>query len=293
MPADSDVFTKEKTVFITGASSGFGLAACEVFLRKGWTVYAAVRGGMQRANLFMSIWDYYPHRLKVIELDLTDHDSIHNAAMILGNRPLDALINNAGYGVFGATEDMTEGAMRRQMEVNFFGTFRLTQILLPKLRESKGAIITVSSILGRHALPLTSAYCASKFAVEGWMESLAMELKPFKVNCYLVEPGTYPTKFSSGTDWAVPSVHSPYRDISRGYEAFRDKVYAKARRRSVKSVGEKFHELAERRPGGLRHPMGPDARATVFFARLLPANLLHRIATAVLNYLQRKHIPQH
>lgn len=293
MPADSIANQAMKTVLISGASSGFGLAACEVFLQKGWKVYAAVRGGMQRKDLYAHLWAHHPERLSLLELDLTVPSTIESVCALFQNEALDVVINNAGYGLFGSTEDMSEASLRRQMEVNFFGTLRLTQLLLPNLRKNHGAVITVSSVVGRHALPLTGAYCASKFAVEGWMESLSMEVKPFGVDCYLIEPGTYPTQFGSGIDWAVPAETSPYKAASIGYENLRKKTYAAAKNRSVKAVGQKMYSLASKRPGSLRHPMGPDAHATMLAARLLSPNLLHRIARLTLNFLQRQDMSGH
>lgn len=292
MLAETESFSPGKAVLITGASSGFGLAACEIFLKRGWKVYAAVRGGMARKDLFAHLGAYHPSQFELLPLDLCVRSSISALIEKLSDQRIDALINNAGYGLFGAAEDVSEESLRRQMEVNFLGTFLLTQGFLPKLREVKGVLITVSSVVGRHALPLTSAYCASKFAVEGWMESLAMEIKPFGVSCYLLEPGTYPTQFGSGIDWANPPEHSPYKNVSLGYENLRRKIYEGAKNRSISSVGEKMFQLAEKRPKALRHPMGPDAHATMIAARFLPPNLLHRIASQVLNRLQRLDMPQ-
>ncbi|MES2745851.1 MAG: SDR family NAD(P)-dependent oxidoreductase [Bdellovibrionota bacterium] len=292
MPVESKTSRPEKIVCITGASSGFGLAACEVYLKNGWTVYAAVRGGMKRADLFKHIWSHFPQRLKLVELDLTDGNTIDALAHSLAEKPLHALINNAGYGLFGAAEDMTESGLRRQMEVNFFGTFRLTQLLLPKLRSSQGSIVTISSVVGRHGLPLTSAYVASKFAVEGWMESLSMELQPFGVKCYLIEPGTFPTQFGTGIDWVQSPQTSVYKEVSEGYDQLRIRIFARVKNRSVYSVGEKMFDLVNRRPSALRHPIGPDSRATMLAARILSPNLLHLIATRLTNYAQRRYAPK-
>lgn len=280
MPAETSNSSQKKVVLITGASSGFGLAACRVFLQKGWKVYAALRGGVKRRDLFEGM------PLEIIDLDLCDREQIKSTVSLFANLRLDALINNAGYGVFGAAEDVSEEDLRRQMEVNFVGTFLLTQGLLPNLRQHKGAVITVSSVVGRHALPLTSAYCASKFAVEGWMESMAMELAPFGVDCYLIEPGTYPTSFGSGIKWAKSS--ATYESAIAGYDNLRRKVYDDAKNRKVENIGKKMFQLADSRPRSLRHPMGPDAHATMIAARIVPPNMMHRVATLFLNYLQRR-----
>lgn len=279
----------QKTVLITGASSGFGLSACEEFLAKGWKVLVAVRGGQTRIPLFAGLLAKYPDSIEILELDLTDRKSIEALAQLLDTRaPIDGLINNAGYGLFGATEDTTDESLRRQMEVNFFGTFTLTQKLLPALRKSRGVLLTVSSIVGRHSLPLTGAYCASKFAVEGWMESLSAELKPYQVDCYLLEPGGYPTGFGTSLDWSQPAEASAYVAATKGYQILREKISQRNQGKSISPVGQKMVSLLEKRPKGLRHLIGSDAVMTALLGKILPANLWHRIVSNIMNSLQRR-----
>ncbi|RYZ63172.1 MAG: SDR family NAD(P)-dependent oxidoreductase, partial [Proteobacteria bacterium] len=278
MPAQSRNSSKELVVLITGASSGFGFAGCEVFLEKGWKVFAAVRGGPLRQSLFANLQARFPGKLEILNLDLLRRETILDVASRFDNQPLHALINNAGYGLFGAAEDMSEDSLRKQMEVNFHGTVLLTQKLLHALRFSKGSVVTVSSVVGRHALPLTSGYCASKFAVEGFFESLDMEVRPFGVSCYLIEPGTFPTQFGAGIEWAEPLLTSPYREVTVGYENLRRRTFETAKNRSIRGVGELMFHLVHRRPNSLRHPIGPDARATMIAARIVPPNLFHSLA---------------
>lgn len=279
----------QKTVLITGASSGFGLSACEEFLAKGWIVLAAVRGGQSRAPLFAGLLAKHPNRIEILELDLADPGSIEALAELLESRaPIDGLINNAGYGLFGATEDTTDENLRRQMEVNFFGTFTLTRKLLPALRKSRGVLLTVSSIVGRHALPLTGAYCASKFAVEGWMESLSAELKPYQVDCYLLEPGGYPTGFGTSLDWTQPAETSAFVATTKGYQVLREKVSQRNKGKSISPVGQKMVYLLEQRPNALRHLIGSDALMTALLGKVLPANLWHRMVSTIMNMLQAR-----
>ena len=110
---------------------------------------------------------------------------------------LDALVNNAGYGLFGVFEELSEDLIRKQMEVNFFGCVLLTQALLPSIRATRGVILNLSSMLGFFAPPMSSLYCASKFAIEGWSESLHFELAPHGVRVVLIEPGSFNTQFGS------------------------------------------------------------------------------------------------
>lgn len=279
----------QKSVLITGASSGFGLVACEAFLAQNWRVLAAVRGGKEREALFTDLLARFPSRMEIVELDLLDNASIdrlyHTAQ---AHAPLDALINNAGYGLFGSIEDTSDESLRKQMEVNFFGTVKLTQKLLPLLRHSQGVVLTVSSILGRHAFPLTGGYCASKFAVEGFMESLSAEVKPFGIKAYILEPGAFPTGFGSSLDWTLPLPSSPYLKATVGYQRLRLKISEKNKGKSLTPVGKKMVHLVTNRPFGLRHAVGSDAVATVWIARLVPANLFHQVLSAVINKLQRR-----
>ncbi|RYZ57899.1 MAG: SDR family oxidoreductase [Proteobacteria bacterium] len=283
--------TMQKTVLITGASSGFGLEACDAFLAEGYSVLAAVRGGATRMPLFADLFARYSGNIELFELDLLDPASIDRLVTTLESRaPIDGLINNAGYGLFGATEDVSDESLRLQMEVNFFGTFALTQKLLPSLRKTKGVILTVSSIVGRHALPLTGAYCASKFAVEGWMESLSAELKPYDVACYILEPGGYPTGFGTSLSWSEPHLQSAYAAPTKGYQILRENISKQNQGKSIRPVAQKMVYLLSKRPSGLRHLIGSDALMTALFGKILPANLWHNIISLVMNKLQRKNV---
>jgi NAD(P)-dependent dehydrogenase (short-subunit alcohol dehydrogenase family) len=180
-----------KTALVTGASSGIGAATVRRLLRDGVRVYAAAR----RADRMAALEDA---GAKVIVLDLTDEASILAAVdrIKAETGELDFLVNNAGYGAYGALEDVPLDEGRRQFEVNVFGLARLCQLALPLMREKgRGAIVNVTSIGGKGGEPFGSWYHATKFAVEGLSDCLRMELTPFGIDVIVVEPGAIRTEW--------------------------------------------------------------------------------------------------
>jgi NAD(P)-dependent dehydrogenase (short-subunit alcohol dehydrogenase family) len=181
--------------FITGASSGLGLAFARYALDRGYNVVATARSvGKLDALAAMS-----PERLLVHKLDVTDpRDAVQavEAAVKRFGR-IDVLINNAGYGIIGAVEETSEAEFRAQMETNFFGALSVIRAALPRLRAQKdGAIVNVSSMGGQLSFAGAGAYSASKFALEGVSEALAQELMPFGIKVMILEPGAFRTNFN-------------------------------------------------------------------------------------------------
>lgn len=196
-----------RTIVITGATSGFGKGLVKEFLRNGDRVIATGRNLSQRREILLDERVLAQGRLIEKDLDVTSDEQRQEFAKYcrqeLGH--VDILVNNAGYGVFGALEDLDEAQIRQQFEANFFGLALITQSLLPLLRHGKGRIINLSSVLGLMGMPLTSMYCASKYAVEGLTESLHYELAPYNVQVCLVEPGSFPTGFGAHLNWGAHS----------------------------------------------------------------------------------------
>ena len=187
-----------KTWFITGASKGFGREWTEAALERGDRVAATAR----RLETLDALVDAYGGNVLPIELDVTDRDddfaSVRRAAEHFGR--LDVVVNNAGYGHFGMIEELSEDEVRSQLETNVFGALWVTQAALPIMRaQGSGHIIQVSSIGGITAFTGTGAYHASKWALEGFSQSLAQEVAGFGIHVTLIEPGGY------STDWAGPS----------------------------------------------------------------------------------------
>lgn len=183
---------------ITGVSSGFGRELAQAALARGDTVVGTLRQPAQ-AEAFSQL---APGRSHGVVLDVTDGAAIPAAvqrALALAGH-VDVLVNNAGYGFFAAVEETSDAEARHVMETNFFGLLEVTQALLPHLRERRrGHVINLSSMAGLMGLPGAGLYCASKFAVEGLSESLAIELAPFGIHVTVVEPGGFRTDFGKGS----------------------------------------------------------------------------------------------
>jgi NAD(P)-dependent dehydrogenase (short-subunit alcohol dehydrogenase family) len=267
---------RSPTVLITGCSSGFGRAAVSAFAGEGFTVLATARGLAARPELSRAL-EGAPGRVHSLSLDVTDAAEREAIAATVRARPggLDCLVNNAGYGLFGALEDCAPDQLRRQMEVNFFGAALLTQALLPSLRAARGRVINVSSMLGSVGFPLTSAYCASKFALEGLTEALALELRPHGVGVTLVEPGGYPTRFAANVEWGEGSLRagSAYGPQSARYRRRLETFGARRRGASPDAVARAVVRLALARRLPLRRRVGADARLVHALRRILPGGL--------------------
>lgn len=268
-----------KTVLITGASSGFGWAMTDLFLKNGWTVHATSRQGeLEHAA---SLSPALRSKLHIHKLDLLQPDSRNEfvCAMINSLSGLDVLINNAGFGLFGATEDLSESQIRRQMEVNFFGTVFVTQGLLPLVRKAQGHIINLSSVLGFSGLPLMSMYCASKFAVEGWSEALKYEVAALGVQVSVVQPGAHRTKFGFSIEWGERSFSSdsPYLRLSEGFKKILEKMRTRPNPATAESLASKVFAIAGRRSAPFRLRVGRDARFTYALKRVIPSKIVQRM----------------
>jgi len=191
---------------------------------------------------------------------------------------LDCLVNNAGYGLFGAFEDLAEHQIRRQLEVNFFGAALLTRELLPALRRRRGRVINISSVVGFCALPLSSAYCSSKFALEGLSESLFHELRPCGVQVALVEPGRFRTRFGDNVRWGERSLDaaSAYARQTANYRRLKER-YSSGEGVPAGPVVRAVLRLAHARRMPLRTRVGRDAAAAHWARRLLPGGAADRL----------------
>jgi len=179
--------------FITGASRGIGAGIARVILEAGHQLVATARDAKQVSNALGS-----SDNLLALSLDITKPDQVAKAVQEAKDRfgRIDVLVNNAGYGVFGYFETISDEQVRSQFETNFFGTMNVTRAVLPLMRAQKsGHIFTISSGAGFIAVPIASIYSASKFAVEGWTEGMAQEVEPFGIKVMLIEPGYFKSEF--------------------------------------------------------------------------------------------------
>lgn len=202
-----------KTWLITGSSSGFGLFLARSILAQGDNVVATSRHPSRTPDLVKEIMS--TSNGKWLTLDVTsDATTISNvieeASKVFGT--IDVLINNAGYSVFGAAEEIAEDRAKAQFEVNFWGLIRVTQAVLPIMRAQRsGTIVNISSVAGLTAAPSCAIYASSKFAVEAWSESLCQEVAPFGIRVLIVEPGVFRTNFLGSGAKQAQSVSEAYK----------------------------------------------------------------------------------
>ncbi|MFM0158330.1 SDR family oxidoreductase [Paraburkholderia sediminicola] len=192
-----------KTWFITGTSSGLGRLLAERLLQRGDRVVATLR----REGALDKLKKQYDNRLHVLTLDVTDIRAVHSniAAAFEAMGRIDVVVNNAGYGLFGAAEEVTDEQIVRQIATNLTGSIQIIRAALPHLRrQGGGRIVQVSSEGGQIAYPNFSLYHATKWGIEGFVESVAKEVAPFGIDFVIVEPGPTSTQFGAGLDHAVP-----------------------------------------------------------------------------------------
>lgn len=226
--------TSPKTVLITGTSSGIGLAAAIGTARAGWTAVATMRDtGKAEALLKAAAEAGVADRVQIKRLDVTDSAGITACLdeVVAEHGRLDALVNNAGAAQVGTIEQSSVDDVRAAMEVNFFGVVAVTRAALPHLRASKGRLITVTSVGGVVGQPFNEAYCAAKFAVEGFMQSLAPVAATVGVDVSVVEPGAVASEFVAnlGVDVStLPAAAGPYAPALEAYLARTRQSFANA-----------------------------------------------------------------
>lgn len=242
-----------KTVLITGCSSGFGLETARHFVAHGWHVIATMR--TPRSDLLAPC-----DRLRVLALDVTSPESIRQAVEAAG--PIDALVNNAGFGAASPAEVTPLATIRELFETNTFGTIAMTQAVVPQFRERKsGVVVNVTSSVTLKALPLIAAYRASKAAVNAFTESMALELEPFSVRVRLVLPGRSPdTRFGENAQAHMRGAdHEAYAELVQGaYARLRDTSSPTTR---MRDVAEAVWRAVTEPSSPLRIPAGVDAEA--------------------------------
>ncbi len=274
-----------KHVLITGTSSGFGLVSAVELARRGWRVTATMRNLAKREPLDAAVRGAgVADRVDVGTLDVTDGASIAAAwerATASGDGRVDAIVHNAGVAVGAAFEDLPEPEARRVMETNFWGVLALTRVALPTLRrQHSGRILVVSSNSAYTGEPANGIYCASKWAVEGWAESLAFEVEPFGIDVVLVEPGPYRTEIWGSSPRILPD-GSPYtaylRRLEKAIEAHVEKDA-----RDPQEVADVIADALEVARPRFRYPVSPQAKIGYLLRGILPATLHRRIVTRML-----------
>jgi NAD(P)-dependent dehydrogenase (short-subunit alcohol dehydrogenase family) len=202
---------------VTGSSGGIGLATALALAKNGYLTYATMRN-LAKRDTILSIAEIQQLPIRTVQLDVTDENSIKNAIQLIISESgrIDLLVNNAGYGLTGAFEDIGIDEIKALYETNVFGVIRVTQAVLPIMRKQRsGRIINISSGAGKIGYPGGSAYVSSKFALEGLSESMAFEVEQFGIKIVLVEPGFIRTNFADNivTAKKAQDPNSPYSQM--------------------------------------------------------------------------------
>ncbi|MCP1301002.1 SDR family oxidoreductase [Chryseobacterium sp. S0630] len=242
-----------KTIFITGASTGLGKATAQLFQNKGWKVIATMRNPEAAADLAAL------ENVTVLPLDVTNFDQIQSTVkQTLELTDVDVVFNNAGYGLMGPLEALKDDQIARQLNTNLLGVIRVTQAFIPYFREkNNGMFISTTSIGGLIAFPLNSIYHATKWALEGWSESMAFELNQFGIDIKTVSPGGIKTDFVSRS---LDSASSP------AYEEMIGSLFSKMGgmmevASTPEQIAEVVYEAATDGKRNLRYVAGEDAKA--------------------------------
>ena len=223
---------KVAVAVVTGSSTGTGYETSLNLARSGFLTYATMRNLNKSENIkSVATKENLPIRIK--QLDVTDDATVTNAIQAITSEAgrIDVLVNNAGYGLNGAFEDLAMDEIKAQYETNVFGLISTTQAVLPIMRRQKsGTIVNISSGVGRFGFPTGSAYVSTKFAVEGLSESMSYELEPFGINVVIVEPGVIRTNFGDGSIVAKKSQdpNSPYSQMMQRSAAGFEKMIKNA-----------------------------------------------------------------
>lgn len=256
----------QKTVVITGSSSGIGRATVLYFQSKGWNVAATMRQPDKEHEL-----GQLP-RVKLYQLDVTSQESIDSAVSAIYNDfgKVDVLVNNAGYAVLGIFEAASRESITRQFETNVFGLMAVTKSFLPHFRAQKqGTIVNVASVGGRLAFPLYSLYHATKWAVDGFSESLAYELQPFQIKVRIIEPGLIKTDFYGRSQELLTLDNEPtYQQLAGKAE----KTIAQFTKHGSKpeAVAKAIFKASTSQSNRLRYPVAGGAPLFLFFRWLVP-----------------------
>jgi NAD(P)-dependent dehydrogenase (short-subunit alcohol dehydrogenase family) len=250
----------QKVAIVTGSSSGIGLDTSVTLAQNGLLTYATMRN-LDKSSIVKAAAEKEKLPIKVVRLDVTDDQSVNNAIQTIVSETgrIDVLVNNAGYGLVGAFEDLSIDEIKNLYETNVFGLMRVTQAVLPTMRKQKsGIIVNVSSGAGLFGYPGGSAYVSTKFAVEGLSESISYELGQFGIKVVLIEPGFIKTNFASAMVIAEKSKDpsSPYSQLIQRIQANSGEMAKNAS--PVDVVSKAILEAVTSKSPSLRYLAGKD-----------------------------------
>ena len=244
-----------KTIFVTGASSGLGRATAKLFASRGWRVIASMRDPKKEKELGDT------SGITLMVLDVTDPHQIENVAeQVVTSGGVDVVFNNAGYGLAGALEGLTDEQVLRLVNTNMLGTIRTTKAFLPHFREKKaGLFINTTSLGGLMAFPFNSIYHATKWAIEGWSESMAFELNQFGIGIKTIEPGGIRTDFFTRS--LDTGRHPAYDALVNKFMGMISDPKQMATYSTPEQIADVVYEAATDGKDQLRYVAGTDAKS--------------------------------
>ncbi len=269
-----------KTALVTGASSGIGKSAAEALLEAGARVYVAAR----RIEKMMELETLGAVSVK---MDVADEESVKTGidTILEKEKSIDILINNAGYGSYGAIEDVPLEEAKRQFEVNLFGLARLIQLVLPGMRNNRyGKIVNISSMGGRMHTPFGAWYHATKYALEGFTDCLRLEVSPFGIDPILIEPG------GIKTDWGIIAAENLERTSGSGAYAAAAKIsadglkkmYSGSRLTDPGTISRTILKAVTARKPKTRYAVGYMAKPAIFLRKVISDRAFDRIISAMI-----------
>lgn len=268
--------SQQPIAVVTGASRGIGRAVALELVGNGYRVFALARSGLDLEDLASLVPE---GEIAAVVADVADDESREAAVDLImdatGGYGTDVLVNNAGYGQLGPSEEVSLERVRRQFEVNVIGALALSQAFLPAMRERRrGTIVNMSSAAGRIATPFMGVYCSSKFALEALSDSLRVEVAPFGVRVVLIEPGPIRTQFGAVADGhADAHPDSPYAPFLRGWSGTRGGAYQLMTRSPDAVARVVARAIATQHPRA-RYTVTLPARAGTLARRLVPDKVL-------------------
>lgn len=266
----------QKVAIVTGSSSGIGFETSLTLARNGFHTYATMRNMEgKKSKPLTEVAKNENLQLRAIELDVDNDKSVIDAinTIVEERERIDVLINNAGYALGGALEDSSMDEIKAQFETNFFGAVRATKAVLPVMRrQGAGKIVNITSMGGRIAIPLSSSYHGSKFALEGLSESIRYELEPFGIKVILIEPGAVGSNF-----WKNIKIAKSSSDSNSPYTQFGNKIlkaYEQMEQNTISPsvVAKTILDAVTSNNPQLRYVVGEDAAKTLEARKNMPDN---------------------
>jgi short-subunit dehydrogenase len=269
----------KKVALVTGASSGIGESTALLLQKEGFKVYGAARRVEKMKDLESK-------GISLVALDITDEESTVNCVNTILEKEgrIDVLINNAGYGSYGAVEDVPIEEARRQFDVNIFGLARLTQLVLPKMREHRfGKIVNISSMGGKVYTPFGAWYHATKHALEGWSDCLRLEVKEFGIDVVIVEPGGIKTPWGqiAADNLKKTSGHGAYAEKANKTAKSTAEMYASSRLTEPDVIGKVIVKAVTARRPKTRYAKGFMAKPSLFLRKWLSDKAFDRMISSM------------